>query len=47
MLSGDRENVKLTMCAGKILYENGEYHIGVSPAEILADTAKRISRLTD
>ena len=46
VLSGDRSNVKLTMCAGKILYENGEYFIGVSPEEILKDTAQRIARLT-
>ena len=46
VLSGSGGNVKLTMCAGKILYENGEYHIGADPAEILADTAKRIERLT-
>lgn len=46
VLSGDRGNVKLTMCAGKILYENGEYFIGVSPEEILCDTESRIVRLT-
>ena len=47
VLNGDRANVKLTMCAGRILYENGEYFIGVTPEEILADTGKRIARLTD
>lgn len=46
VLSGNCSNVMLTMCAGKILYENGEYFIGADPAEILADTAKRIERLT-
>ena len=46
VLSGDRMNIMLTMCAGKILYENGTYHIGTDPAEILADTQKRIARLT-
>ncbi len=46
VLSGDRMNVLMTVCAGKILYENGEYHIGASPAEILADTGARIARLT-
>lgn len=46
VLSGDRSNVKLTMCAGKILYENGEYFIGASPEEILRDTQHRIARLT-
>ena len=47
VLSGSRENVKMTMCAGKILYEDGVYHIGVTPDEILRDTEKRIGRLTD
>lgn len=47
VLSGDRMNVKLTMCAGKILYENGAYSIGVSPEEILRDTRSRIARLTE
>ena len=46
VLNGDRSNVMLTMCAGKILYENGEYFIGVTPEEIFADTAARIGRLT-
>ena len=46
VLSGDRMNVKLTMCAGKILYEDGMYHIGVTPDEILRDTESRIARLT-
>ncbi|MBQ8922061.1 MAG: amidohydrolase [Oscillospiraceae bacterium] len=47
VLSGDRSNVKLTMCAGAILYEDGVYHIGAEPEEILADTEKRIRRLTE
>lgn len=46
VLNGDRSNILLTMCAGKVLFENGEYHIGVTPEEILADTASRIDRLT-
>lgn len=46
VLSGNCGNVMRTMCAGKILYENGAYFIGADPAEILADAAKRIDRLT-
>ena len=46
VLSGDRMNVKLTMCAGKILYENGVYH-GIDADEIRRDCAARIPRLTD
>ena len=26
--SGSKENVKLTMCAGKVLYENGGFFVG-------------------
>ena len=32
--SGSKENVRLTMVNGKILYENGEFHIGQDPEEI-------------
>lgn len=32
--AGSRENVRLTMVAGKILYENGEFFIGESPETI-------------
>ena len=34
--SGGKSNVRLTMCAGKVLYENGEYHIGEQPEKIYA-----------
>lgn len=46
VLNGDRCNVRMTMCAGNILYEDGIYHIGISAEEILRDTAGRIARLT-
>lgn len=46
VLNGDRSNVLMTMCAGKILYENGEYFIGATPEEIIAETRSRIDRLT-
>ena len=32
--SGSRANVKMTMCNGKILYEDGEYKCGVDPEKI-------------
>ena len=32
--AGSKENVRLTMVNGKILYENGEFFIGESPEEI-------------
>lgn len=37
--SGSKENVKLTMIAGKVLYENGEFFIGEDPEKIYADAA--------
>lgn len=46
VLSGNQRNVKLTMCAGKILYENGEYFIGTDAEEIRRDCESRIARLT-
>ena len=29
--SGSKQNVKLTMCAGKVLYEDGEFFINEDP----------------
>jgi len=34
--SGSKQNVKLTMCAGKVLFENGVYHIGEDEERIYA-----------
>lgn len=34
--SGSKQNVKLTMINGNILYENGEFHIGTDPEEVYA-----------
>lgn len=39
--SGSKQNVKLTMVNGKILYEDGQFDIGVDPEEIY-NTANRI-----
>lgn len=47
VLSGSASNVFLTACAGRILYENGEYHIGADPADILRETQARVGRLTE
>ncbi|MCH5281208.1 MAG: amidohydrolase [Lachnospiraceae bacterium] len=43
--AGSKQNVKLTMIDGKILYENGNFHIGTSPEEIYEkclDISKRL-----
>ncbi|MBQ3940154.1 MAG: amidohydrolase [Oscillospiraceae bacterium] len=47
VLSGDRMNVRLTMCAGRILYENGAYPGGIDAEAIRRDCAARIPRLTE
>ena len=40
--SGNPANVKMTMVAGRILYEDGNYHIGVKPAQ-LYEAAEKIA----
>ncbi|MGN1002591.1 MAG: amidohydrolase [Oscillospiraceae bacterium] len=39
--SGSKDNVKLTMVAGRVLYEDGEFFIGEEPGRIY-ETAERI-----
>jgi 5-methylthioadenosine/S-adenosylhomocysteine deaminase len=41
--SGSKENVRMTMVAGRVLYENGEFFIGVEPETVYAN-ANRIIR---
>ena len=41
--SGSKENVKMTVVAGKILYEDGVFHVGESAKDIYA----RAQKLTD
>jgi len=41
--SGSKQNVKLTMIHGKILYEDGKYNIGVDPETVYANV-ERITR---
>lgn len=43
--SGSKQNVKLTMVNGKILYEDGEYQIGVSPQEIYAKANEIVKKM--
>ncbi len=42
--SGSKQNVRMTMVAGKILYEDGNYDIGVEPDEVYAKTEELIKR---
>lgn len=43
--SGSKQNVKMTMVAGKILYEDGQFAIGVDPAEVYAKANASIARM--
>ncbi len=45
VLSGDRMNVEMTVCAGEILYDHGSYPT-LNAEAVLADCAARIARLT-
>ncbi len=43
--SGSKQNVKMTMVNGKILYEDGRFDIGVEPEEVYAKVTESITRM--
>ena len=43
--SGSKDNVRLTMVAGRILYENGEFFVGDDPARICAEAERQTKEL--
>lgn len=43
--SGSKQNVKLTMVAGKILYEDGKFNIGTDAEEIYVKANESITRM--
>ena len=43
--SGSKQNVKLTMVNGKILYEDGKFHIGFEPKEVYRKANEIIGRM--
>jgi 5-methylthioadenosine/S-adenosylhomocysteine deaminase len=43
--SGSKQNVALTMIAGKVLYESGEFFIGDNPERIYAQANRIIRRM--
>jgi len=43
--SGSKENVRLTMIAGKVLYEKGEFFVGESPETIYARAEQAARRI--
>ncbi len=42
--SGSKQNVIMTMVAGRVLYENGQFDIGVAPDEVYAKVQELIER---
>ena len=47
MYSGTRDNVRMTMVAGRILYENGEFRVGCDAEEIYAEAEKYTKELIE
>ena len=45
--SGSKINVKMTMIDGKILYEDGQYHVGVDPEEIYKKANELVDELVN
>ena len=43
--SGSKQNVKMTMVNGRILYEDGKFNIGTSPEEIYRKANEIIGRM--
>lgn len=43
--SGSKQNVKMTMVNGKILYEDGKFFVGIDPEEIYAKATETIQRI--
>lgn len=43
--SGSKQNVKLTMVNGQVLYEDGRFHIGVEPETVYEKANEIISRM--
>lgn len=43
--SGSKQNVKLTMVNGKILYEDGQFFISEEPQEIYKKANEIVSRM--
>ena len=44
--SGSKQNVKLTMIAGRIMYEDGQFFLGISPQEVYNQARRRMERMT-
>jgi len=45
--SGNPSNVRLTMIAGKVLYENGEFFVGEDPRDVYREAEKYTRRIVE
>ena len=45
VFSGSKQNIKMTMINGKILYEDGTFYIGREPEEVYKNANNIISRM--
>ena len=45
--SGSRANIKMTMCDGKILFEDGKYNVGADPEEIYQKANEVMAKYRD
>ena len=45
--SGTRDCVRLTMVAGRVLYEDGEFHVGEDVEKIYAEAEKYTKEICD
>ncbi len=43
--SGSKQNVKMTMIGGRILYMDGKFHVGEEPSAIYKETERIVNRL--
>ncbi len=43
--AGSKENVRLTMAAGRILYEDGSFHVGEEPERIYAAAERAVGQI--
>ena len=43
--SGSKDCVKMTMIAGRVLYENGEFFIGAEPEKIYAEVQSEMEKM--
>lgn len=43
--SGSKQNVKMTMVNGRILYEDGQFHIDTEPEQVYANVSEQVEKI--